>query len=354
MRKYYFTSFFLISLVTIVSCNATRDIEISTLEPAPVTLSHNIKRVGIIGGEVHVKEDNQRTGINLLISQENQQLALKAKDAAIAGLYDELSSDKRFDTIILLEDIVQNEEDLQNYGDYLNWNTVESLCKEYRVDAIFSMAYYESDTRVSLKKTTMEQLDLLRVKTKVSAQQITLETLIENGWRIYDPSSKLLIDEFTFNNQIVSTAKGLRPYEALQAIEGRTESIIEQGKNTGSSYGSRLHPYEHSVTRDYYVRGTPGFEQAEVFTLSGDWDAAEDLWKKEAENSDSKISGKACYNLAILNERNKHLADAMEWATMAYSKYQTKKLEVYIEALKSRQSKNQIILLQQTESFLSR
>lgn len=354
MRRYYNSSVLLFLLIIIVSCSTTRNVEIQTMAPAQVSLSKAIKRIGIIGGSVHLKEEKEKTGLNQLISRENELLAIKAREAAINGLYIELVSDKRFDTIILLEDIVQNEADLNNYGNYLEWNTVEYLCEKYAVDAIFSMAYYDSDTRVYLKKTTMEQLNLLRVKEKVAAHQITLKTLIENGWRIYDPSSKLLIDEFTFNDQIVSTAKGLDPYEALQAIEDRTESIVEQSKQTGSSYGARLQPYEHSIIRDYYVRGTPGFEQAEIYTLSDNWDAAADLWKKETENNDPKISSKACYNLAILNERNNNLDVAMDWATKSYSQYQTKKIAQYIEALKDRQQQNELIILQQLQPLTSK
>ena len=354
MRKYFNSTVLLFLLTIIISCSITRNVEIQTMEPAKVSLSNTIKRVGIIGGKVHLKEAKDQTGLNQHIARENQRLALKARDAAINGLYNVLAGDKRFDTIILLEEISQNEEDLNINGNYLDWNTVEYLCQKNKVDAIFSMAYYDSDTRVSLKKTTMEQLNLLRVKEKVAAHQITLETLIENGWRIYDPSSKLLIDEFTFNNQIVSTAKGLDPYEALQAIEDRTKNIVAHSNQTGSSYGARLQPYEHSITRDYYVRGTPDFEQAEIYTLSGDWEAAADLWKKETENNDPKISSKACYNLAILNERNNNLAEAMGWADKAYSKHQTKKIAEYIESLKYRQQQHELLLLQQSEPLTSK
>jgi len=354
MKRYYNRTVLLLLLLIIVSCSTTRNVDIKTMGPAPVSLSNTIKRVGIIGGKVHLSEAKEQTGLNQLISRENEQLAIKARNAAINGLYNQLASDRRFDTIILMEDIVQNEDDLNIQGDYLNWGTVEALCQKYKVDAIFSMAYYDSDTRVSLKKTTMEQLNLLRVKEKVAAHQITLETLIENGWRIYDPSNKLLIDEFTFNNQIVSTAKGLDPYEALQAIEDRAKNIVEQSKQTGSSYGARLQPYEHSITRAYYVKCTPVFEQAEIYTSSGDWESAADLWKKETENADPKISSKACYNLAILNERNNNLTAAMDWAIRAYSQYQSKIIEAYIEALKDRQQQNELLLLQQSEPLTSK
>ena len=354
MRRYYHRICLLLLLVIIISCSTTRNVDILTIEPAPVSLSNTIKRIGVIGGNIHLTKEKEQTGLHQLIYRENLQLAEEARDAAINGLYNELAADKRFDTIILIEDIVQNDLDPELRGNYLNWKTIESLCQEHKVDAIFSMAYYDSDTRVSLKKTTMEQLNLLRVKEKVAAHQITLETLIENGWRIYDPANKLLIDEFTFNDQIVSTAKGLDPYEALQAIEGRAKNIVEQSTQAGSSYGARLQPYEHSITRQYYVKCTPNFEQAEAFTLSGDWDSAAKLWKKETENPDPKINGKACYNLAILNERNNNLTSAMDWATRAYSQYQYKKFAVYIEALKFRMKQNDLIQLQQSEYLPSK
>lgn len=354
MKGYYINTYLLLLLMIVVGCGTTRNVDIQTLEPAPVSLSNTIKRIGVIGGKVHLTEEKEQTGLHQLIYRENQQLAKEARDAAINGLYNELAADRRFDTIILMEDIVQNKKDPELQGNYLNWKTIESLCQVYKVDAIFSMAYYDSDTRVSLKKTTMEQLNLLRVKEKVAAHQITLETLIENGWRIYDPANKLLIDEFTFNNEIVSTAKGLDPYEALQAIEDRAKNIVEQSTQTGSSYGARLQPYEHSITREYYVKCTPIFEQAGVYTSSGDWESAAKLWKKETENPDSKINGKACYNLAILYERNNNLTTAMDWATRAYSQYQSKKFAAYIEALKFRMRQNDLLELQQSESLPSK
>ena len=354
MRRYYHNTYLLFLIVIFISCSTTRNVDILTIEPAPVSLSSKIKRVGIIGGKVHLKEEKEQTGLHQLISKENQQLANKARDAAINGLYNELTGDSRFDTIILMEDMMQNEKDPDNNGDYLSWEVVEALCQRHQVDAIFSMAYYDSDTRVSLKKTTMDQLNLLRVKEKVAAHQITLETLIENGWRIYDPSNKLLIDEFTFNNQIVSTAKGLDPYEALQAIEDRAKDIVEQGKQTGSSYGARLQPYEQSISREYYVKCTPIFEEAETHTLAGNWELAADLWKKETENTDPKISSKACYNLAILNERNNDLTVAMEWAIKAHSKHRSKYFAGYIEALEHRLQQNQLIHLQQSVPLISK
>ncbi|WP_297794851.1 DUF6340 family protein [uncultured Eudoraea sp.] len=343
MIKFYYRVLLLIPMAIAVSCVTTRDVDIRAMEPAPVSLSDKIKRVGIIGGEIHIEGGKEENSLNRLISRENEQMILKARDAAIAGLYYELASDKRFDTILLMEDVGQNVEDLQDDGNYLNWKTIEALCREYEVDAIFSLAYYNADTKVSLKNTKMEQNDLLRVKYKVNGQQITLETLIENGWRIYDPSNKLVLDEFSFNNQIVSTAKGLNPYEALQAIEGRVESIIEQSKIAGSSYGSRLQPNEYSITRAYYVKGTPEFEKAESFTLSGDWESAANLWRSESENPDPKISSKACYNLAILNERNNRLVAAVDWANKAYSKHSSKKNSAYIKALEFRMSQNEIL-----------
>lgn len=77
----------------------------------------------------------------------------------------------------------------------ISWKKVEALCKENKVDAIFSLSHYDTDTKISLRKKKILQANMLRIKEKVKGNEITLETLIENGWRIYNPQNKQVIDE---------------------------------------------------------------------------------------------------------------------------------------------------------------
>ena len=61
----------------------------------------------------------------------------------------------------------------------------------------------------------------------------------------------------------------------------------------------KLIPYRLSVYCDYYVKGTDNFKIAHRKAQRRNWDEAGELWKKETENSDIKIAGRACYNMAM-------------------------------------------------------
>lgn len=317
MRSLYFV-FLVAILLFLGGCSTTSQVAIRTIEPAPVTLSQQIKRIGIIDrSEPKVQAENHDR-IEQLIAAENRWLSEKGTDAALSGLLQELQKDDRFDAVQLLDELPAQMKNFGTPSEGISWSTISTLCEQYDVDAIFSLAYYETDTKVSLKKAKVEDHDLMRQKVIVPGHEITLETLIENGWRIYDPANQQLIDEFTLNDRLVSSAKGRDPFRALQSIENRKDSVLSKSKNSGSTYGLRLQPYEHDVTRDYFSVGTDNFVKAEEKAKNDDWKAAAGLWELETTNEKSKIRSKACYNMAVFSEIKGDLTEAIDWASKSY------------------------------------
>ncbi len=217
------------------ACSATNQLSINSMAPAQVDLSRNIKRTGIINSSIPSEREEYKDRLGKILSSEDQELARQGTDAALNGLFDELTKDKRFDEILLLQDVPEVVKGMRPEPDENSWGTIETLCHKYEVDAIFSLAFYDTDTKVSLKKTKMEQRDLMRERIEVKAHEITLETFMENGWRIYDPHNKEVIDEFTFNNQITSSAKGISPIRALRAVKDRKDSVLNRSMHTGSA-----------------------------------------------------------------------------------------------------------------------
>ena len=317
------------------------------MEPAPVTLSRQIKRIGIIDRSSPIVHADNSDKITRIVYKQNYWLAEKGVDAALSGLLQELQKDKRFDTVQLLSHIPEHMKDFGSVSTGISWTNLGSLCEKYNLDAIFSLASYETDTKVSVKKTKMEEHGLMREKIRVSGHEITLETLIENGWRIYDPLNKQIIDEFTLNDRLVSTAKGRSPLRALQSIGNRTDSIISKSKSNGSSYGLRLQPYELDVNRDYFVRGTDNFAEADEKAKNGDWQAAAFLWKLEITNEKARIRSKACYNMAVYNEVTNNLELAIEWASKSVAEFKNKDSLRYLDALNYRSTQNEVLLAQQ-------
>lgn len=320
------------------SCSSTKQLKISFTEPSPVDLSNHIRKIGIVNSSKANGEKSYANGLEQLIVMEERWLAEKGTEAALTGLFDELAEDTRFDTVKILDKIPNNTMDFGDNPDNDTWQKITMICKENGVDALFSLASHKMETEFSFKKTKLDQIDMMRERIKVTGQEITLETLIENGWRIYDPKQGILIDAFTTNEQLKSSAKGINAIAALQSIDNRRENLLKQSKQLGSSYGNRIQPRELSVYRDYYSTGSHKMELADKKIEGGFYSEANKLWKQEITNPKTKISSRACYNLAVLSEFNGDLNNALKWAVKSYALDNAKDTESYIKELEYRQT----------------
>lgn len=353
MYKHYFNIIAIGCFVFFSSCSATKIHTLSALEPASVDLSVTITKIGIVNESVASGESAYTTRIEQLLSVKDRQLEKEGKDAAIAGLFDELLKDQRFDTVQLIETEFNNGKGLGDSTENISWSAIKDVCDTHNVDAIFSLAYYEADTQVSLKKKAVEEQNMLRQYIKVQGHEITLETLIENGWRIYDPYNKKVIDEIVFNDHITSIGTGTNPVYALEDVSDRREAVLEQSKHSGSNYGLRLLPQERDLQRDYFVRGTEKFIKAQKLIDEGDWEGAAALWEAEVTNGNPKIKSRASYNMAFYNEFKGDLEAAMDWATISYGYDENKVTLDYLKALRDRIDQNKIVQQQLERSALS-
>lgn len=351
MKKY---GFVLSVLFVVSSCSTTEQVVLQTMEPSPVALPSAIKRIGIIDRSVPPEDFEIASRVDQYLAAENQWLSENGTDAAITGLFDELLKDRRFETVKLLDSVTAEMKNFGSVANSISWESVESLCKEFNVDALFSLAYYDTDTKVSVRKASVVQADLMRRRVEVKGQEITLETLIENGWRIYDPVNRQVIDDIVFNDQITSTGKGVDQIQAYKSIDDRREAIISKSRTTGSNYGLRLLPFENSVSRSYYTKGTANFAKANELIISGNWQGARDLWAKEVENTDAKIRSRSCHNIAVVNERNDDLEMALEWTNKSLENYTNKVTLAYLATLKERIVQKNLLESQLTQLEFSK
>ncbi len=326
----------LLFAISLLNCSTTKQIVLQALEPSPVTISRTIKKVGIVNRSAKYNGLPGETRLDRMVAIEEQYINEKGKGAALNGLYEELLKDARFESIKMLDSISPDLLDFGATPDAISWESIEAVCRKYQVDVLFSMAYFDTDTKVSLKKTSMLQPNLLRIRSKVPAQEITLKTLIENGWKIYDPNDRQIIDEFVFNDQIISKGMGTSALDAFQDIEGRTDTIIVQSKSTGTTYGQRLLPFNKNLPRTYYVRGSVALERAGDYAERGAWEQAAEIWRSELDSTRKKVSSRCSHNLAVYHERNEDLAGAFEWALKSVEYNQSNSGTAYLEILKKR------------------
>jgi hypothetical protein len=322
----------------LASCSATHQLTMSAKQPAPVHIASDVQHIGIINRSLPAEGNSGIDTIDKILSAEGKNLDKHGAEAAIASVKSELQRLQRFDNVAILEDIPEVRKGLGVLPAALSWDQVDKICEEYDVDVLFSLAFYDTDTKASVQATEMNLPNPVGVKVKVPAVGITLRTTIQNGWRIYDPATKIILDEYSFNNNLVSSGQGINPIKAVKTIMNRKEEVVETSGHIGDYYAKRITPRSKRVTRDYFVKGTDKFEVAMRRAQSGKWNSAAELWEQEVSNPDGKIAGRACYNMAIINEINGDLDKALEWAQTSYSEYDTKEALRYINILKYRKS----------------
>ena len=69
---------------------------------------------------------------------------------------------------------------------------------------------------------------------------------------------------------------------------------------------------------------------------ANDWKGASDLWLKHTSDSDSKMAGYACYNMALACEIDGDLETAIDWAKKAYVDHKNSKALNYMNILQRR------------------
>ncbi|UPK69823.1 DUF6340 family protein [Chitinophaga filiformis] len=332
--------------VALYSCSSTNLVYISVQQPAPVTISPDIKNVGIVNRSTIADKNKALDIIDKVLTVEGDSLDRQAAQAGVVGLADELIKNNRFTNVTAFNSIDLRTNVPGQFPAPLTWDVVEKICREKHVDALFSLELFDTDSKVSYAAVPVSMKTPLGNIPGIE-HHANMLTTVKTGWRIYDPVEKSILDEYAIAKDITFTGKGINPVAAAGAIINRKESVLDVSRKTGQDYAFRLIPYWIRVTRDYYVKGTDNFSTAKRKAQTGNWDGAAELWKKETNSSSAKIAGRACYNMAIICEINGQLDKAIEWAQKAYENYNNKLALRYVNILKNRKASNNVLNYQQ-------
>lgn len=342
MKKYIL----IISLVSLMLSCKTNQLYLDVTEPAPVTVPAYIKKVGVINRSMATDETKAIDVLDKVLSVEGDKLDKEGALEAIKGLSDELLNNNRFTEVKALNNIDFRTSKLALFPVPLSWDIVDQICKETSTDALFSLEKFDTDTRISYSNRPVEISTPLG-KIPGLEHQADMETTVNTGWRIYDPASRAILDEYVYQEAIVFTGKGINPLLAAAGLIGRKDAVNKVSNQAGHSYAMRIIPYRLQVYRDYFVKGTDNFKIAKRKAQMGKWDEAGELWNKETGNSSMKIAGRAAYNMAIINEINGDIDSALDWAQKSYEDYNNKLGIKYVRILENRKYKNEVLKVQE-------
>ncbi|GEP96965.1 DUF6340 family protein [Chitinophaga cymbidii] len=340
--------FITLAAVTCSSCKSTELVYINVLNPAPVTIPAYIKSPGVLNRTSVTSQHKAVDVVDKIFSLEGVQLDKEGAESSVSGLTGELLKNDRFSDVKALGglDLTTNAPGL--FSAPLSWETVDEICREHHVDALFSLELFDTDSKISYATIPVALKTPLGNVPGIE-HQASMLTSVKTGWRIYDPASRNILDEFPLVRDLTFSGRGINPVAAAGALINRKEAVKEVSEQAGQHYAMRIIPYRTRVTRDYYVKGTDNFRTARRKAQTGNWDGAAELWKKETTNPSSTVAGRACYNMAIICEINGELDLAIKWSQKAYEEYNNRLALKYIRLLKNRQAGNELLKQQQAE-----
>lgn len=337
-----FSKFILFSVIIVLqACSSTNHLTLSVTEPAPVYINKQVGKIGIINRSIPDKKYEALDAIDKILTIEGKELDKKGSMVAIENLKSELLKNNRIQNVVLIDSIDYKKYGIDQFSAELSWAKIDEICKKHNVDAIYELSFFDTDSNVNYKTVTSQVNNSFGIKIPIIEHEATVNTLIKSGWRIYDNKDKVISDYYTTAKTVTLSGRGINPLKAFETILGRKDAVLSVSKNIGENYALRILPYNIRVSRDYYVKGTNNFEIGQRRAQAGKWDSAAELWLLETKNTNPKIAGQACYNMAIINEINGNLDTAIEWATKSYTDYNDKIALRYLNILKNRKAKNE-------------
>lgn len=339
MIKKYFPKVVLMSILILSSCSSTNYLNLTVTEPAPVYLNKNSKKIGIINRSLPDKKYEAIDAIDKILTLEGKELDKKGSYAVIQNLKEELLKTDRIENVKMIDSIDFKKYGLDQFSNEISWDKINEICTKNKVDAIYELSYFDTDSKIAYRTITSQINNNLGIKIPIIEHEATVSTVVKYGWRIYDNTDKQIRDVYSDATTLTTSGRGINPVKAFEAILTRKDAVLDASKNIGINYSYRIFPFNIRVSRDYYVKGTTNFEIGKRRAQAGKWDSAAELWLLETNNKDSKIAGRACYNMAIINEINGDLDKALEWATKSYTDYGDKIALRYINILKNRKAK---------------
>ena len=330
------------------SCSSTSLMSLSVMKPAPVSIPSNIKSVALVNRSQAVDANHTIDAIHKALSLESNDLQIAGAKSSLSGLSDELMKNSRFTEVKPLTT------ELRSFGagvfpSALQWDSVERLCRESNTDALFALELFDTDSKINYGASPAN-INVGIANLPAVEHHVNMTTSVKTGWRIYDPSTRTILDEYIIGQDISFSGSGINPVVAASALIGRKEAVIQVGNKAGQAYATRILPYWIRVSRNYFVGGDDNFKTAQRKAQSGNWDGAAQIWQQETKSSDRTLAGRACYNMAIISEINGDLDGAIQWTQKSYEDYKIRLALDYLNILKYRKQQNDILKSQTVAS----
>lgn len=342
------SSFLFIGVIACVSlfysCATTSPALVKVIKPADINVPGSIKRLGLVDRSHPDKSGKALNVIEGMFSGESIYQDKYSANEAMGGVIFELAKTERF-SVYQIQGVSLTNNGSTYFSAPLDWELVRELCLKNKVDALVVLEVFDTDK--NLKWTTENQSVVKNGITQTQIMHIAnMTTEVHTGWRIYDPSTQTIIDEWRVRQNNTSSAKGISTYDAESALPQYSSIVGELARKNGEIYGLRIAPIAIIVSRFFYTGGDPGLKDAQSFVTAQNYSEAVKIWEEVYRSAEKpKIRGRAAHNIAVACEMDGQLDKAIDWANKAVEAG-NKNSKYYLQTLNQRKVNDEKVKLQ--------
>ncbi len=310
---------FIVSLILgllVVSCKTS--FRISVKEPSVVKLANNIQNFGIIN---NVNNDNSPEKIiSVALGAQTLNGNVLAAERASDGVLRALGNSS-----FMQGEIIPITSNMRNKDAELNWSILDSIAKTKKLDGFFELSELRTISPVG-------GTILAGASGKTSAR---LDGTLFVTIHISETGQKY--ERFSVNQHYNIPLSGtINILDILNDAVRKREYYRALGFELGYKAGRLISPNWVWVGRTYYTKGHRTIKRAKSMIKNGNWDIAEKQLIQDEDYGKEKIRGRILYNLALVNEGQGEIDNAIMYAERSALECGNKLANDYIEKLRKR------------------
>ena len=318
----------IIALIGLLSISCKTRFRISVKEPAVIDLPNDARSFGIVNSVNDENSPEQKiAGAVLGNAQINGNV--EAAERAVQGALRALDKSNT-----LQGTKVPQLENVYNDDGSVNWTLLDSIAEKEGFHGFIELSKLETQSPVGGT--------VLANATGQNNMRLDGSMYVNT----YIVKDRLAIEQYrVFHRYNIPTSGSTSLISILNDAKRKTEYFKALGFQLGYEAASLLYPNWIWVGRTFYNKGSKILRRAKPMIYEGNWDIAEEQLEMGLNARSDRVRGRVLYNLALVNEGQGELDEAIKYAKESALTCGNKLANDYLRILKRR--KQQMAILQQ-------
>ncbi|MBC8005252.1 MAG: hypothetical protein H7X84_07240 [Verrucomicrobia bacterium] len=312
---------------------------IETPSPAKEELPQDIQSITLMNRSINNQFLNHNADtLQAYFFDNNYQLSVVvldsvAADTTIRALGELMYNSGRYDVVIPVERNINKFIPYNLVPDTLNPEFVSEQCQKYNTDALMVLEQFSAKV--------MTDYVLAKYVDKLAGTSLyyyaSLDLKYNAFFRIYKPGSKTR--EIELSDTIYWDSAGDIKVSMFEELPSIKQALISAGIKVALDVDKKISPAWQPEKRGYFLLDKKN-DLGQQLLNENKLAEAKAYWLEKAQSTDKKIKSRAEYNLALANELEGNINQAIEWGLKSFNTQYHHQTEVYLKNLNAlRESK---------------